>query len=90
MIGDVFFVSVSCPLGPCPRFVHPVQQEQVLIMPHARLIPEALYGFGPFMDMAIVFGEQAVFIHAVQSASYRQRGAGRACGMTRSCKSNRA
>ena len=69
MIGDVFYIRVPCPLRCCPRFVHPVQQEQVLIMPHAHLIPEALHGFGPFSDMAIVFGEQAVFIRAVQGAS---------------------
>ena len=40
-------------------------------MPHARLIPETLHGFGPFLDTAIVFGEQPVFILAFQSASYR-------------------
>jgi hypothetical protein len=69
MIGGVFCVSIPCPLCSCPHFVHSIQQEQVLIMPHAHLIPEALHGFGPFSDMAIVFGEQAVFIRAVQGAS---------------------
>jgi hypothetical protein len=60
-------------------------------MPHAHLIPEALHGFGPFLDMAIVFGEQPVFILAVQSASYRRCDcAGSACGITRNCKSNRS
>ena len=56
MIGDVFYIRVPCPLRCCPCFVHPVQQEQVLIMPHAHLIPEALHGFGPFLHAAIVFG----------------------------------
>jgi hypothetical protein len=55
MIGDGFYIRVPCPLRCCARFVHPVQQEQVLIMPHAHLIPEVLHGFGPFLDMAIVF-----------------------------------
>jgi len=56
MIGDVFFVSVPCTLCSCPHFVQPVQQEQVLIMPHAHLIAEVLHSFGPFLDIAIVFG----------------------------------
>jgi hypothetical protein len=71
MIGDVFCVSVPCPLCYCSCFVHPVQQDQVLIVPHARLIPEVLYGAGQFLDTAIVFGEQAVFIRAVQAGWYR-------------------
>jgi hypothetical protein len=37
-------------------------------MPHAHLIPEALYGFGRFLDTTIVFDEQPVFIRAVQAA----------------------
>jgi hypothetical protein len=40
-------------------------------MPHARLIREALDRLGPFLHTAIVFGEQPVFILAVQGASYR-------------------
>ena len=71
MIANVFYIRVPCPLRCCPCFVHPVQQEQVLIMPHAHLIPEALHGFGPFLDIAIVFGKHPVFIRAVQAASYR-------------------
>jgi hypothetical protein len=35
------------------------------------LVAEVLYGAGPVLHAAIVFGEQPVFVHAVQAAWYR-------------------
>lgn len=57
MFAHVFYVSIPCALRCCAHFVHSIQQAKVLAVPRPILVAEALYGAGPLLHTAIVFGE---------------------------------